>query len=54
MVYWDHEIRDDPENNYGHPYLGHLYLLAPLEGYLVRMPMLSKTKDGGNAPATYF
>jgi hypothetical protein len=34
--------------------LGHLYLLSPLEGYLAQIPILSRTKDGGGAPATYF
>jgi len=39
---------------------GHLYLFAPLEGYLARIPILLRTIhrrcffDGGYAPATYF
>jgi hypothetical protein len=35
-------------------YLGHLYLFTPIEVYLAEMPILSKTRDGGYAPATYF
>ncbi len=28
---------------------GHRYLLQPVENYLVGIPIISRTKDGGNA-----